>query len=260
MEALFADTSEIVPAKGSDRKKAGESDDSASLQPGKAPAVKRVLLNAQCKEEVVVKETEGAPVTLSDYMTLPPEQYAELGPGGTVTRLDGSKFRLEAPSLEIFNINAQAVLDLEVRLLKPRTPLGSQRVQIVATNCSLRGSPALDRWQLDKLMRVEWITELSWKSKAGNAGKGPSKIMGYSKLNIWCEIVGAFQQVPPSLLKSVANMVLRRAFPVLFTIFLDQLAADFQKWECEPEYRARRAAKYSGATSGAPVLGASGHQ
>lgn len=62
-----------------------------------------------------------------------------------------------------------------------------------------------------------------------------------SQLDVWCEVVPPFNLMPRELLQSSCNTVLSATSSMLLPLFLRRLAADYQRWATDPQYRETRA-------------------
>ena len=60
------------------------------------------------------------------------------------------------------------------------------------------------------------------------------------RAQVFSEVVAPFNLLPRSVLEGTCNTVITAVFNSLLPAFLQRLAADYEKWSTDPEYRARR--------------------
>ena len=188
-----------------------------------------MLLHANAQTRRSVSDA-GGDACLHAYMTLPVEQYFVLDPGA-VERLGPTSFRCRIPRLSFFSVWLEPEVDVEVSI-------SSERVHMRSAATRLRGSDFVERSRLIEHMDMAWSTTLTW----GPQLEGGAHMSVQTEVSVWCEVLPPFNLMPRSLLSGACNAVLRRAVPALLVAFVRQLAADYDRWSSEPEYRARRAA------------------
>eukprot|EP00879_Flechtneria_rotunda_P003255 GHRR01003479.1.p1 GENE.GHRR01003479.1~~GHRR01003479.1.p1 ORF type:complete len:349 (+),score=112.10 GHRR01003479.1:317-1363(+) len=80
-------------------------------------------------------------------------------------------------------------------------------------------------------------------SSASEPPSTPGTITGSAVVQVWCKVVPPFHLMPRQVLESSCNSVLSGLVNSLLPWFMKQLAADYQKWAADAEYRAVRRAR-----------------
>jgi hypothetical protein len=68
----------------------------------------------------------------------------------------------------------------------------------------------------------------------------PGSITGSGSVQVWCEVVPPFHLMPREVLERSCNVVISGLVNSLLPWFMRQLAADYQKWAVDEQYRATR--------------------
>jgi hypothetical protein len=233
----------------------------------------------------------GGDLSVQTYMTLPVEQYYILDPS-KVQFLEGNRFILSVPRLQLLGASLQPVIEVQVRS-EP------DAVVLEATDCKLNATGIMGG--LDSKFALRFSTRLTWSSQqqqqqllpassssststaqqqqqqqqqqsswtsvvngslpsilqlsrgsnrsnssprspaaAAAAATLPGSITGTAVVQVWCEVVPPFHLMPKSVLENSCNSVLTGLVNSLLPWFMRQLAADYQKWAADADYRAAR--------------------
>ncbi|GLI68056.1 hypothetical protein VaNZ11_012382 [Volvox africanus] len=206
--------------------------------------------------------------SLQSYMLLPVEQYFVLDPT-QISHLDGNRFVLTVPRINLFNIWLEAVVEVSV-ISYPGSKRAGPRVVLQAENCRISGSQVVESLRLDQRFAMHFVTELTWSATpvaapvpaaaavAATATVGPApgtaanastlgvmngEIQASSQLTVWSEVVPPFHLLPRDVLVTTCNGVLRGLVSSLLPLFVRMLAQDYQRWAKDPAYRAERATR-----------------
>jgi len=171
-------------------------------------------------------------VSLSTYMQLPVEQYFVLD-ADSIKPIADERFSLQVPQITLFDLGVAPLVEVKVTTRE-------NGVELVAGQCKLNGSPRVERLDLDTRFCMSWVTDLKWE--AGGAG-GMGSIYADARLDVWCEQVPPFNLMPRPVLEGTCNAVLSATSSLLLPVFLRRLAADYQKWATDANYRESRAAR-----------------
>ena len=88
-------------------------------------------------------------------------------------------------------------------------------------------------WRLTFQIRAE----LMWDSSAGGAA-----IRAHTKVDVNVDTPAVFKLVPMPLLEAIVRRATRIVLDALLEVFLQNLAADYERWASDAGYRASRAA------------------
>lgn len=75
---------------------------------------------------------------------------------------------------------------------------------------------------------------------AGQPSSTPGSITGTGQVQVWCEVVPPFHLMPKDVLERSCNVVISGLVNSLLPWFMRQLAADYQKWAADEQYRNTR--------------------
>mmetsp|Transcript_25137 Transcript_25137/g.63764 ORF Transcript_25137/g.63764 Transcript_25137/m.63764 type:complete len:271 (-) Transcript_25137:153-965(-) len=192
-----------------------------------------------------------SPVSLTNYMLLPVEQYFVLDPK-QIKHLGGNRFLLIVPRINILNVWLEPEVEVEVTTVAGPSP----RVILQAENARIRGSEAIERLRIDQRFCMRFVTELQWSgapvvsSAASGASfedeplaSSPGDISGGAHLDVWCEVIPPFNLMPREVLQGTCNVVMQGLVSTLLPLFMSKLGEDYQRWAVDAAYRASRAAR-----------------
>lgn len=192
----------------------------------------------------------GGNVSLDRYMRLPVEQYFVLDPE-IIKYLDGNRFELHVPRINLMNVWLDAVATVAVQ-----QGTNPPSVKLKTESCQIHGS-MIERLKLDKRFWMQFEATLTWKNGGTAAvdrlnantqhssyvARGPSTgagIFGDTRLDVWCEMVPPFTLIPREILEGSCNIALRALMRGLLPLFLSKLRDDYHTWGRDAEYREYR--------------------
>eukprot|EP00597_Dinobryon_sp_UTEXLB2267_P008733 CAMPEP_0170093358 /NCGR_PEP_ID=MMETSP0019_2-20121128/26461_1 /TAXON_ID=98059 /ORGANISM="Dinobryon sp., Strain UTEXLB2267" /LENGTH=657 /DNA_ID=CAMNT_0010314179 /DNA_START=131 /DNA_END=2104 /DNA_ORIENTATION=+ len=180
----------------------------------------------------------GEPLSLSDYMRLPVDQYVCIKmPLDAVLERDSSlignsdssnRFILTVPPVRFFN------LDVSPQLVCYVTQ-SNDTVTICSKECVLRGSPFVV--SLNGCYKIDIKTTFRWTDT-------PSKksILSTSKIFVEVNPPSPFKFFGKPILESTGNLAMSIALRQIENAFVQSLARDYERWVTDQEYRESRAA------------------
>lgn len=207
-------------------------------------------------------------VTLTKYMQLPVEQYAliPMPMGARLTRLSDKnavvsstpgdaeviEFELVVPNITFFKLSLQPVVYATVRAR-------DNRVEILSQTCTLRGSPFIEKVNLNERFDICVNTTLTWEDSLAqiNGARGDNQnghpkvieegdsadcsITAATRINVEVDVPRPFSAVPKAISRRTGNAALKLSLKLIQGTFVDNLAKDYAKWATESEYRNYRA-------------------
>jgi hypothetical protein len=162
-------------------------------------------------------------------MALPPEAYHQLD-ASLIRPLGGPRFLLKVPRLAFLGVWVEPEVEVNVTIHR-------ESVVLRSSGCRLGGSELVQRTRLDDRFEMAFTTVLTWQSAPGTA----ARIAGDLELAVLAEVVPPFTLLPRAGLEGACNAVLKGLTRWLLPLFMRKLAADYERWALDPEYRARRA-------------------
>lgn len=192
-------------------------------------------------------------VTLTKYMNLPVEQYVlipmPLGSslGVSSEHRDQSlsawtEFELIVPTITFFKLSLQPIVYASVQPQK-------KQVVISSNTCILRGSPFIEKVQLNDRFDFSVNTTLTWEdslssSNGQSLGDDPTagcSITANTCINVDVDVPRPFSSLPKAILEKTGNAAMRLSLKYIQANFVDNLAKDYEKWANDAEYRDYRA-------------------
>mmetsp|Transcript_19062 Transcript_19062/g.35108 ORF Transcript_19062/g.35108 Transcript_19062/m.35108 type:complete len:262 (+) Transcript_19062:173-958(+) len=190
-------------------------------------------------------------ITLTNYMQLPVEQYVliPMPLGSSLTRVDNNdvnfpsdsddtKFELVVPTITFFKLSLTPVVYASVQ---PH----ENRVVISSTKCILRGSPFIEKVQLNKRFEFSITTTLTWEDALQLNLKDDKSmdcsIRAESYIDVDVDVPFPFTTIPKKVLVLTANAAMKLSLKIIQATFVDNLARDYNKWANDVEYRNYRA-------------------
>jgi len=184
--------------------------------------------------------------TLTEYMTLPVEQYAlvPMPLNSTLSRLPGgttSEFELKVPPINFLGLEVQPVVEAEVALEPNRVIISSQK-------CRLNGSPFLLRVKMNERFDFRAKAELTWNDTASIShdhsvvGSAPTEnsISAQASIEVDVDRPMPFNAIPKRAVEKMGNTAMRLSMGFVLRSFLRGLSTDYQRWANDPNYRANR--------------------
>lgn len=203
--------------------------------------------------------------TLTNYMQLPVEQYVlipmplessltriDINDSNFPSKSDDTKFELVVPTIHFFKLSLTPVVYASVQ---PH----ENRVVISSTKALLRGSPFIEKVQLNDRFDFTVTTTLTWKDASsqihleqngnqnGNANKFEDKhpmdcsIRAETVIDVDVSVPFPFSTIPKRALEQTANAVMRMSLKYIQANFVENLAKDYKKWARDGKYRNYRA-------------------
>ncbi|KAL7537511.1 hypothetical protein ACHAXR_007860 [Thalassiosira sp. AJA248-18] len=188
-------------------------------------------------------------VTLTDYMRLPVEQYVliPMPLGSSLTRIsdnndvdsiipstslldEGTEFELVVPIITFFKIQLQPVVYASVQPQK-------NRVVISSNQCILRGSPFIEKVQLNDRFDFCVNTTLTWEDVLSPENLAQTETC----IKVDVDVPRPFSSIPRSIIERTGNAAMRLSLKYIQGNFVDNLAKDYEKWATDSEYRQFRA-------------------
>ena len=205
-------------------------------------------------------------VTLTNYMQLPVEQYSiiPMPMNSSLTRInndnndvnlsstssDDTEFELVVPPITFFKLALQPVVYASVH---PR----ENRVEITSTKCILRGSPFIEKVNLNERFDFCVNTTLTWEdsllSQINSAQQNgyvgdveddnsmDCSITAETHISVDLDVPRPFSSVPKMISERIGNAALKLSLQLIQGTFVDNLAKDYAKWANDLEYRIYRA-------------------
>ncbi|KAL7553710.1 hypothetical protein ACHAWF_017031 [Thalassiosira exigua] len=205
-------------------------------------------------------------VTLSNYMRLPVEQYVliPMPLGSSLTRIangriddtppEHTEFELVVPTIKFFWLTLQPVVYATVQ---PQ----ENRVVIRSESCVLRGSPFIEKVQLNDRFDFCVNTTLTWEDasqssacvnndpgvETGVLGEAyvvdpvSCSITAETQIDVNVDVPRPFSSLPKAALERTGNAAMRLSLRCIQRNFVDNLARDYHKWASDAEYRSYRA-------------------
>eukprot|EP00579_Thalassiosira_antarctica_P010140 CAMPEP_0201919648 /NCGR_PEP_ID=MMETSP0903-20130614/8474_1 /ASSEMBLY_ACC=CAM_ASM_000552 /TAXON_ID=420261 /ORGANISM="Thalassiosira antarctica, Strain CCMP982" /LENGTH=288 /DNA_ID=CAMNT_0048456213 /DNA_START=41 /DNA_END=904 /DNA_ORIENTATION=+ len=208
-------------------------------------------------------------VTLTNYMQLPVEQYSiiPMPMNSSLTRInndnndvnlsstssDDTEFELIVPPITFFKLALQPVVYASVH---PR----ENRVEITSTKCILRGSPFIEKVNLNERFDFCVNTTLTWEDSLLsqiNSAQGSNQneyfgdveddnsmecsITAETHISVDLDVPRPFSSIPKIISERAGNAALKLSLKLIQGTFVDNLAKDYAKWASDLEYRIYRA-------------------
>jgi hypothetical protein len=210
----------------------------ASAPPATADKRDVARLGVDANTTVYVEELLGnsnCSLSIDHYMKLPPEQYSALEPT-LISHLEKNRFRLRVPKLKLYGLWVAPVVDIVATQLD-----NPAKVVLTSENCILQGSQWVRKVGLNDFLTVRFRTELSWTSSRTITEKvSKGSITGIVFLEVMTHVIPPFNLIPRPVLEGTVNAILRGLIRTMLPFFLHRLAADYQRWATDAEYRAFR--------------------
>ena len=201
-------------------------------------------------------------VTLTHYMQLPVEQYVlipmPLGSSLT-TRVrndddindnnqklsSNTEFELVVPTITFFQLSLTPVVYATVQ------PQENQ-VVISSNQCILRGSPFIEKVQLNDRFDFFVNTTLTWTDDTGlannqngdkdiNTNSTECSITAETCIKVDVDVPRPFNTIPKRIIEKTGNAAMHISLRYIQASFVDNLAVDYNKWSTDEEYRKYRA-------------------
>ena len=232
------------------------------LRPTRAKDTNVVARGEHTSPVIPPPDASADDVTLTRYMRLPVEQYAliPMPMGSSLTRLtsedaspssgpgDAIEFELVVPKITFFKLSLQPVVHATVQ---PR----EDRVEIRSQSCTLRGSPYIEKVQLNERFDICVNTTLTWEDSLSRIGAtpgdgprdledGPSancSITAETRIHVDIDVPRPFSSVPKAISQRTGNAALALSLKLVQATFVRNLAQDYAKWATEADYRNYRA-------------------
>lgn len=190
-------------------------------------------------------------ITLTNYMQLPVEQYVliPMPLGSSLTRVDNNdvnfssnsddtKFELVVPTITFVKLSLTPVVYASVQPQK-------NQVVISSTKCILRGSPFIEKVQLNSRFDFSVTTTLTWEDALQlNLKDDKSKtcsIRAETYIDVDVDVPFPFTTIPKKALVLTANAAMKLSLKFIQANFVESLAKDYKKWANDVEYRNYRA-------------------
>ena len=191
------------------------------------------------------------------------EQYAliPMPMGSSLTRLtnedaspssepgDAIEFELVVPKITFFKLSLQPVVHATVQ---PR----EDRVEIRSQSCTLRGSPYIEKVQLNDRFDICVNTTLTWEDSLSRIGDheedGPAancSITAETRIHVDIDVPRPFSSVPKAISQRTGNAALTLSLKLVQATFVRNLAQDYAKWATEADYRNYRASLSASAAA-----------
>ena len=181
-----------------------------------------------------ISPLQDASCKLEDYMRLPVEQYCNIPlpmDAKLVRTSTADEFALDVPPIRF----AVPGFPLTVSPCVLATVMSEpDRVVIASDSCTLTGSPIIESIRLNERFDFRLRTTLTWDSAV--------KIHSSTQIEVDVETPQLFALVPRPLLVAIASTAMRIVLDALLEVFLRNLAADYERWATDADYRASRAA------------------
>mmetsp|Transcript_7009 Transcript_7009/g.9897 ORF Transcript_7009/g.9897 Transcript_7009/m.9897 type:complete len:329 (+) Transcript_7009:199-1185(+) len=209
---------------------------------------------------------------LTSYMQLPAAQYAcvPMPLNASLTRLVGSKdkFKLCVPPM---TFRLPGVINLEVvPEVKARVDVQKDRVLISADECTIHGSPLIESLDLNERFDFSIRCCMTWgdlssrkKKKSNKKNKNDGEISSSAAadatkvsvvelqeqrqiiranttISVDFDPPGFLKRIPKQATETVGNAAFALTMSRMLSQFMKSLAADFQKWNSDEEYRLAR--------------------
>lgn len=195
-----------------------------------------------------------AVVGLTAYMRLPASQYVAipLPLSASLDILPGTtdRFRLCVPPL-CFNLPGLPVVEATPTVLA-RVSTSEDRVVISSNECSIAGSPLIEKLRLNERYNFSVETCFTWRQNddgeapstatAASQADGGDAIFSSTTIEVDVDPPGPFALMPRFVLEAVGNSVMALALTRLQTPFVANLAADYARWSSDEAYREERSA------------------
>ena len=194
------------------------------------------------------------PPTLTEYMTLPVEQYAlvPMPLNSTLSRLPGgseSEFELVVPPVRFLWLEVQPVVEAQVTLEESRVIISSKK-------CRLLGSPFISKVKLNERFEFFATAELTWNdtytagleggaiapviiAAESSRGSGDS-ISAETYIRVDVDTPMPFRAIPKRVIEKTGDTAMRLSMNFIMRSFLHGLATDYARWAKDPAYRTSR--------------------
>ena len=192
----------------------------------------------------------GAVLGLSDYMQLPASQYVAipLPLSASLETLPGTcnRFRLRVPPVR-FAVPGLPVVEANPTVFAS-VNTSSDQVVIYSTECSIMGSPLIEKLRLNERYNFSVETCFTWRQRDVEAQLSTAAIRVdegdaiFSSTTIELDVdpPGPFALLPRFVLEAVGNPVMALALSQLQRPFVANLAADYLRWATDEAYRIER--------------------
>lgn len=186
---------------------------------------------------------------LSEYMQLPASHYVaiKMPLDASLAGIDGEsdRFRLEVPPVQ-FKVPGLPIVEASPEVIA-RVVIEPDNVQIRSSDCTISGSPLIERLRLNERYNFTVVTRFTWR--ADDPADGDA-IFSSTEIDVDVDPPGLFAYVPRSILQRVGNSVMVVALRRLQTPFVANLAADYTRWATDEAYRIERGQQAEGSRSG----------
>ena len=184
-------------------------------------------------------------VTLTHYMQLPVEQYVliPMPLGSSLTtrgRADNNQklssnteFELVVPTITFFSLSLTPVVYATVQ------PQENQ-VVISSNQCILRGSPFIEKVQLNDRFDFFVNTTLTWTDDT-TYNSTECSISAETCIKVDVDVPRPFNTIPKQIIERTGNAAMHISLKYIQKNFVDNLAIDYNKWSTDEEYRKYRA-------------------
>jgi len=194
--------------------------------------------------------------TLSKYMSLPVEQYVLIpmplnsklskveehdGDDGQVVGNESkfdAQFELIVPPISFRKLSLQPVVYATVKS-------EDNEVVVSSSNCTLRGSPFIDKVQMNERFDFRVETRLTWDDVHSCRATSDSDycfIHADTTIEIDVDVPSPFSIIPNVILQKMGTAAVILSLKMIESSFVNSLASDYIKWSSDEEYRSYRAA------------------
>jgi len=232
--------------------------------PSSPTRIKDTKVNVDGKATVLITppplqhHTNSNNVTLTHYMQLPVEQYVLIPmPLGSSLTTRGrvndnnqklssnTEFELVVPTITFFSLSLTPVVYATVQ------PQENQ-VIISSNQCILRGSPFIEKVQLNDRFDFFVNTTLTWADdttlahyqngdKDIYANSTACSITAETCIKVDVDVPRPFNTIPKRIIERTGNAAMHISLRYIQASFVDNLAIDYNKWSTDEEYRKYRA-------------------
>ena len=164
-----------------------------------------VSVNTRC--EVTCKNVITDPgVSLTQYMTLPVEQYVLMKlPAGATLHHDSStnQFLLTVPTLKFFHVECLPKVYCQVQSQESESLVKQSAVTITSDKCILSGSDYVNR--LNSRFQFNIVTRFTWVDSPSDC-----RIISNSDLVVYVDAPPPFNVLPNDVLEKTGNVVMQQ--------------------------------------------------
>eukprot|EP00240_Pyramimonas_obovata_P012565 CAMPEP_0118934180 /NCGR_PEP_ID=MMETSP1169-20130426/13679_1 /TAXON_ID=36882 /ORGANISM="Pyramimonas obovata, Strain CCMP722" /LENGTH=254 /DNA_ID=CAMNT_0006877053 /DNA_START=359 /DNA_END=1123 /DNA_ORIENTATION=+ len=216
-----------------------------SLSEGESVTAENDLKRAQLKDPVEFSSSASAKANVTDaggevdifkYMNMPVEQYtSDVLAGGQIRRMGDNLFLLEVPKISLFSIWLKPSMTVIVE------PSADNCVKLIATNCTIDGSPLIESFNINRVFTVKMVTQLQYfLEESSDLAARSEYFRADADLTVHCEVLAPFRLIPRNVIASTCTSVVSAVLASMLKLFINKLALDYKRWSSDAAYREQR--------------------